>query len=138
MKDLIDRFTWSAIGHHDDGVVTEFYRSLREDGRLRTTRCTACGYVGLPPRPLCPSCFADRPAWVEIGPEGTLYAFTTQARAFRFMAPDVIGIVEIAGVGRLLTKIEAPLDSLRIGQRVRFEPLVVSDLLTTHAFRPID
>ena len=77
-------------------------------------------------------------SWVHIGPFGTLYAFTTQARAFRFVAPEVIGVVEIAGVGRILSKVNGSLDTLRIGLKVRFEPLVLSDEITVHSFTPVD
>lgn len=138
MKDVLDRLTWTAILHHDDGVTAEYYRRLREERKLYTTKCAACGHVSYPPRPLCPECFGDAVSWAEIGPLGTLYAFTTQARAFRFVAPDVIGVVEIAGVGRILSKVNAALDTLRIGQKVRFEPLVLSDEITVHSFTPVE
>ena len=137
MKERIDQLTWQAILHHDDGAVTEFYRLLRETRRLHTTRCNACGHTAYPPRPFCPKCFAEEPSWVDIGDGATLYAFTTQARGLRFMAPDVVGVVDLPGVGRITSVILGRFDELRIGQPLRFEPVDVSKDLVVHGFRPV-
>ena len=136
MKDLIDELTWKAILHHEDGATAEYYRRLKETRRLWTTRCAACAHVCYPPRPFCPKCLAEQQEWIEIGQGATLYAFTTQARALRFVAPDVIGVVELPGVGRIVSKIEAKLDALRIGMPLRFRVLEVSKDLVVHAFEP--
>jgi uncharacterized OB-fold protein len=138
MSDPATHFTWLAIEHHDDGAVREFYRRLREDRQLCTTRCTACARFAYPPRPFCPHCLCEKVEWVPIGEGATLYAFTTQQRALRFKAPDVVGIVEVPGVGRIASKINAPYDALRIGQRLRFEPLDLGDELTVASFSPAD
>ena len=137
MKELIDQYTWLAIEQHDDGVVVEFYLRLREDKKLMTTRCGVCGKPSFPPRPFCPGCFSRNVEWVEIGQTGTLYAFTTQLRGLRFVAPDVIGVVELPDVGRVLSKINAPYEALTIGEPLRFEPLEVSAELVVPSFSPI-
>lgn len=137
MKDLIDKYTWEAINHDNDGATLEYYRSLGEDGLFRTTACNDCGKVAYPPRPFCPACFSENIEWTDIGERGaTLYAFTSQARALRFGAPAVIGIVEIPGVGRILSKINAKLDELKIGQPLEFEPFQVSEKITVHTYTP--
>lgn len=137
MNDAIDSFTWQAIEHHDDGAVREFYRRLREDRQLCTTRCTDCGRFAYPPRPFCPHCFGEKIEWAPIGEGATLYAFTTQKRALRFTEPEVVGVVEIPGVGRITSRIDAPFESLRIGQKLAFEPLELGAGLVVHAFTPI-
>ena len=68
---------------------------------------------------------------------GTVYAFTQQERSIRFMKPDVIGLVEIAGVGRVLTRFDAPIEALRIGQDVELCFYEVSDEIVVHQFRPV-
>ena len=137
MKDLIDKFSWESIQHDDDGATMEYYRSLREDGVFRSTKCKDCGKVSYPPRFFCPACFSTNTEWTDIGVlGGALYAFTTQARALRFGAPAVIGIVDIPGVGRILSKINAKLDELEIGRKLKFEPLKVSDKITVHTYTP--
>ena len=137
MKDLIDKYSWEAIKHDNDGATLEYYRSLGEDGVFRTTACGDCGKVSYPPRPFCPGCFSEKIAWADIGARGaSLYSFTTQSRSLRFGAPAVIGIVEIPGVGRILSKINAKLDELTIGQKLKFEPFKVSEKITVHTYTP--
>jgi uncharacterized protein len=137
MESSVDAHTLKSIAAHDDGVVLEFYRRLREERRLHSTRCTSCSRTSYPPRGFCPHCFGESLEWVEIGAGATLYAFTTQTRALRFTAPDVIGIVDLPEVGRILTRIDAPLESLRIGQALRFEALELSGGLVVHSFTPV-
>ena len=93
-------------------------------------------WISYPPRPFCPGCFSEEIEWVEVGEGATLYSFTTQAKGLRFMAPEVIGIVEIPGVGRVLSKINAELEELSIGIPLRFEPFEVSEKITVHSFTP--
>ena len=67
----------------------------------------------------------------------TLYAFTTQKMSLRFMAPDVIGVVDIPGLGRIVSKINSKFENLAIGQKLRFEPFEISEDLTVHSFTPV-
>jgi uncharacterized OB-fold protein len=55
---------------------TSFYEFLGEN-RLMGSRCKSCGALHLPPRAMCPACYADEMAWVEMSGEGKLLAFTT-------------------------------------------------------------
>ncbi len=139
MKELIDELTWKAIKHNDDGATLEYYQRLRDEKKFYTTRCTSCETTSYPPRPFCPACFSEAIEWVDVGAIGgaTLYAFTTQKTSLRFMAPDVIGIVDIPGVGRVLSKINGKLKDLEIGQKLRFEPFEISKDMTVHSFTPI-
>ena len=136
MKDLIDSLTWQAIEHHADGATGEFYRLLRETRRLYTTCCGACGHVAYPPRPFCPECFAEAQQWIGIGTGATLYAFTTQTGGLRFLSPDVVGVVEIPGVGRIVSRILGRFEDLKIGMALRFEPIDLSKDLVVHGFAP--
>jgi len=137
MKQIIDNSTWAAIEHDADGVCGEYYRRLREEKKLCTTQCKKCSHVSYPPRPFCPACFSEEIEWTEIGGGATLYAFTVQARSLRFMKPDVIGIVDIPGVGRILSKINGKLEEMKIGLKLKFEPFQVSDKITVHTFTPV-
>lgn len=53
-----------------------FYQFLGER-KLMGSRCTACDALYVPPRPLCPKCFGEEMAWVEMKGDGRLVAFTT-------------------------------------------------------------
>ncbi len=135
MKDVIDRATWQAALHYGDAATEEFYRRLAV-GELATTQCTDCRHRCFPPRPFCPACLSEGVEWVSLPSRARLYAFTQQERATRFMKPDVIGLVEIEGLGTILSKINAPFEQLAIGLALELEPFVVSDALTVHAWRP--
>jgi len=137
MNDLLVAATLEAIRTYGDAAAERFYRDLR-DKKLSSTRCEACGEVAFPPRGFCPSCHEqERIRWVELPTRGTVYAFTQQERSLRFGKPDVIGLVELPGVGRILTKIDAPFEALQIGQAVELCFVTLSEELTLHQFRPV-
>lgn len=105
--------------------IHPFFTHLKE-GRLTTTKCTACGEVLWQPRVVCPHCNAEEMEWVDLPHEGTLYAFTeVRVGAPKGMEGDVpfaVGIVELAGGFRVLARIDgASYEDLEIGQPVRFQ-----------------
>ncbi len=53
-----------------------FHQYLAE-GRLMGARCSACGAVFLPPRPMCPQCYGTAREWVELSGEGKVTGYTT-------------------------------------------------------------
>jgi uncharacterized OB-fold protein len=136
LKKLIDRAMEVEVGEYGDEAAREFYRRLKER-KFRTTRCKACAEVALPPRMFCPACFGGDVEWIDLPTRGTLFAFTQQERSLRFGKPDVIGVVELPGTGRLLTRIDAPFDDLVIGMEVEVDFLDVSENQTLHQFRPV-
>lgn len=76
----------------------QFWRGLAE-GALRTTRCTACGEMSFPPKPICPSCWAVEIEWVEIDGAGTLYSWTrihAGPAIFADELPYAVGVVDLA------------------------------------------
>ena len=115
-ENLLQVYTDQAMEVFGDRASREYYRRLGEERTLCGTRCVACDSVSLPPRGFCPDCFAAEVEWVDVGRHATLHAFTTQARALRFVKPAVIGVVEIPDVGLLVVPIEGRYDDLRIGQ----------------------
>ena len=112
---LLDVFTRQAMKLYGHAGSAEFYRRLAEDRTLCGTKCGACDRVALPPRDFCPDCFHGEVTWVDVGPRATRHAFTTQSRALRFMAPAVIGVVEVPDVGLFVAAIEGRYDELAIG-----------------------
>ena len=117
---LVDVFTRQAMQQYGHAGSHEFYRRLAEERTLCGTRCAACAAVALPPRDFCPDCF-HKEVWVDVGSRATLHAFTTQARALRFMAPAVIAVVEIADVGLFVAPVDGRYADLSIGDDLRLE-----------------
>lgn len=57
-------------------VGSRFLVALRDEGIILGTRCETCGVVACPPRSFCHTCGADCDLLVEVGPGGTLEAWT--------------------------------------------------------------
>lgn len=136
LKKIVDPAMEVEAREYGDEASREFYRLLKER-RFMSTRCRACGETALPPRMFCPACFGTDVEWTDLPRQGTLYAFTQQERSLRFGKPGVIAVVELQGVGRLLTSVEAPFESLGIGDLVEVDFLDVSPGQTLHFFRPV-
>jgi uncharacterized OB-fold protein len=81
------------------------YCRFLEEHKLMGCRCESCGAVYLPPRPVCPGCHGEDMAWVEMGGQGTLRAFTTIHVAPTPMVeagygrdtPYCVGVVQVDG-----------------------------------------
>jgi uncharacterized OB-fold protein len=79
--------------------------------RLVVQRCTRCGTVRHPPRPLCPACRSFEHEWSELSGRGTVYTFTVVHQAFVpslvDQLPYVVAAVELEGGGgaRLVTNV---------------------------------
>jgi uncharacterized OB-fold protein len=115
-------------------AAREFYRRL-DEGRLATTHCRSCDELRFPPRGRCPGCGAAT-AWRELSGRGVVYAFTQQERGLRFTAPDVLGVVELEEGVRVFGLLEAPFESLAIGQPVEVRLRRDVPGVTLLAFRP--
>lgn len=120
----------------EEPTERQFFVHLKEH-RLTTTRCPACGTLAFPPRPWCHVCLSPDLEWIDLSGRGKLTAFSTKERGTRFNAPDVIGLVDLDEGVRLLSRIVAPLDDLRLGQLVTVEFIDVGDGVVLHQFLPV-
>ena len=136
LKRKIDTAMATEVAEYGDEASAEFYKGLK-NREFKTTKCKDCGNVALPPRMFCPGCFGTNVEWFDLPRKGTLFAFTQQERSLRFGKPDVIGIVEIPDAGRMVTKVDAPFESLSIGMEVELDFLDVSEDEALHHFRPV-
>jgi uncharacterized OB-fold protein len=86
-------------------------------GTLLLRRCQACRERHYYPRPICPFCGSDRTEWVEASGRGTIYSYSVFRRA---PVPYAIAYVTLEEGPTMMTNIvDADLDAIRIGQRVR-------------------
>jgi len=103
-------------------AATEAYWNAAREGVLRIKRCTACAKVHWYPRALCPYCLGDT-AWEDASGLGTIYSVSVTRRAGPI--PYAIAYVTLdEGVTILTNIVDADLDALRIGDRVKvcFKP----------------
>jgi hypothetical protein len=131
-------FTGQALEQFGSLASKEFHRRLHEDRQMCATQCADCGEIAFPPRLHCPSCMSDGIDWVVLDGSRSahLYAFTTQSRGLRFTAPEVIGVVEVAGVGLIIAPIAGTMAELEIGVALKPEVIDVHDGLSFYRFVP--
>jgi uncharacterized OB-fold protein len=84
-------------------TIASFNRFLSER-RLMASRCSSCGALWLPPRPICLTCKDDTMEWKEVSGKGTLVAFTVIGvgpmpmieAGYGRDKPYCVGIVQVA------------------------------------------
>lgn len=136
LANMINQAMAVEVAEYGDEASREFYGFLKKR-EFKTTRCRSCGEVALPPRMFCPACFKEEVEWIDLPHRGRLYSFTQQERSLRFGKPDVIGVVELEGAGRILTRINAPFESLAIGDELELGFIDISEQETLHQFEPV-
>jgi uncharacterized OB-fold protein len=78
-------------------TIEQFYKHLA-NGKLMAGKCTRCGKIHLPPRPLCDNCFHQEFTWIPVSGKGKLLTYTVIHIAptqFQAMAPYAVGIVQL-------------------------------------------
>ena len=78
-------------------TVSSFYRFASEK-RLMAAKCTECGTVLLPPKPMCTNCLSTNLKWIEVNGDGKLQSYTIiyiAPEQFQELAPYIVGIVEL-------------------------------------------
>ncbi len=88
---------------HSYAEDSPFFLGLAE-GRLRGTKCTACGYVFATPRTYCQYCQAPA-KWVDLPLEGRVHTWTTchyGSEAFLKETPYNLAMIEFDGADSVL------------------------------------
>jgi len=78
-------------------TIESFYKFVGE-GKLMAAKCSKCGAMLLPPRPLCTKCFSTDFEWVKLSGRGKLLSYTVihvSPPQFESMAPYIVGIVKL-------------------------------------------
>jgi len=112
------------------------YQKFIEEGKLMGNRCTICGTLYLPPRPLCPKCGCKSMEWRELRGEGKVETFTVIHVPPTHMVgktPYTVGIVKLN---------EGPALTARISVEVQVGTKVVAEFKkegekTVLVFKPL-
>jgi hypothetical protein len=97
-------------------TIDQFYKFLAQR-KLMAGKCTNCGKIHLPPRPLCDNCFHQQFTWLEIAGTGKLVTYTiihVAPEQFQHLAPYAVGIVQLKNGLKLPGRITSA-TQLRIG-----------------------
>jgi uncharacterized protein len=105
----------------DDEVSAPFWGGTAR-GELLVQRCTECGRLRMPPRPMCPHCRSLAVSWEPMSGRGTVWSFAVPhpplLPAYQELAPYNVVVVAIDEdptirfVGNLVSADDAPLDSV--------------------------
>lgn len=115
-----------------------FWDGLREH-RLLIQRCTSCGTLRHPPRPMCPAC--NELGWdtVEATGRATVHSVVMpQHPQFPFLDyPYLVALVDLEEGTRLLTNlVEVDPDDAEIGMAVEVTYVEFDNGVVLHQFRP--
>jgi uncharacterized OB-fold protein len=98
-------------------TIEQFYKFLAQ-GKLMSGKCTRCGKIHLPPRPLCDKCYSQQFTWMEIQGKGKLLTYSVihiAPQQFQQLAPYAVGIIELENGLKLPSMITVTPDQLHIG-----------------------
>ncbi len=94
----------------------------------------------MPPKELCPACYAHQWQPIALAGDGTIASFTVirvAPRAHAAAVPYAVAVVRLKeGVSILGRMVDIPLDTLAVGLPVRFRPLIAKDLTASVGFGP--
>lgn len=123
---------WNIPYNYSAGkVASRFFQGLKKEGKLFGTTCPSCNRTLIPPRSFCERCFVPCEGWKEVGPEGTVVAFTICFRkspGFEIPPPFMIALIRLDGADTNLIHLvdgcdlDSPqrvLQQVRAGLRVR-------------------
>ena len=111
-------------------MLSAFFEEARK-GHLTAIRCGSCAELAIPPKEFCPACRKREWQTVPLQGTGTITSFTVirvppEGRAAD--APYAVALVRLTeGVSLLGRIVDIPIQSLAIGQAVKFRPLVESN-----------
>lgn len=94
-----------------------------------------------PAAPVCPSCLTAGGEWSEIPGEGELYSYVVYHRAlspaFAADVPYAVGIVELPDRIQIVSRIDAPPESVSVGVRMRARYVDVTPEVTLLHWEPV-
>ncbi len=124
----------------DDETSAPFWAGTAR-GELLVQRCSSCGRLRMPPRPMCPRCRSLDLTWAPMSGRGTVWSFAIPhpplLPAYQELAPYNVVIVALAEdptirfVGNLVAAADAPLNSVDPSTVQIGEPVSV-------VFAPVD
>jgi hypothetical protein len=88
-------------------------------------KCTQCGKIHLPPRPLCDNCYSQTFTWTQMPSKGKLVTYTVihvAPQQFQDEAPYAVGIIQLENDTKLPGRItDVPQDQLKIGMTLTLD-----------------
>jgi len=110
-------------------------------GVLPIQKCSGCGALRHPPRPMCGACQSTEWEHVAASGRGHVYSFVVMhhPKFPGYEYPLVVGLIELEEGTRLVSNVVGcEPDAVRVGMPVQVSLEKVDDELTLPLFRPVD
>ena len=95
---------------------TDWFWEEAAEGRLSIQKCTGCGHLHHPPRPVCPDCHCLELAPTQMSGRGTVYSRIQvhYPAPIGFDEPPVIALIDLeeGGVRLISNIVDATLDEI--------------------------
>jgi len=99
-------------------TIESFYSFLKES-KLMGAKCSICGKILVPPRPMCPECLKKKLQWKRLQTQGKLLTYSIihiSPERFKTLTPYAVGIVELEDGARLPGMIkQIDFDKIHVG-----------------------
>jgi uncharacterized protein len=120
--------------------MAPFFDAARRH-ELVIQRCTGCGTLRFPARPICSRCLGREASWVPVSGCGSVFSYTVMHQAshpgFAAEVPYAVVVIELdEGVRLLSNLVDCPLPDVRIGLPVEVVFDDVTPEVTLPKFRP--
>jgi uncharacterized OB-fold protein len=124
---------------------SRFILGLRDDKKIRGTRCDTCNKVFVPPRQVCDRCFEKiEDKWVDAGPEGTVTGYTVIRYAEPHQPekpPYILALIKLDNADTPIAHIVkgVPASQMKTGMRVYpvFAKKTMDSILDISHFRVV-
>lgn len=117
----------------------EGFWSAARDGRLVVQRCTRCGELHHPPRPMCPDCHSLELEWADAAGTGVVYSYALlhhpRHPAFAYPLPAVLVQLD-EGVRMVSNVIDVEPHHIHIGMAVEVAFVPTVGDFAVPVFRP--
>ncbi len=119
-----------------------FWDAVR-DGELRVQRCSACGTLRHPPRPMCANCQSLEVEWMLLSGAGSVFSYIVSHQAVHPALVDRVPfatvMVELDEGPRMVSNlVDVEPDDITIGLRVRLAPFRLDDDIALPLFEPAE
>jgi len=107
-------------------MASKFFIKIRDSKVISGAKCPKCGFVNVPPRSVCPKCFAKVEDLIDLSGKGTLETFTVvhyESAVQAIKPPYAIGVIKLDGADTGMTHFIGDTDVKSIKSGMKLEPV---------------
>ena len=125
-------------------MIKRKHVALRDEKKIKGTKCSKCNRVFVPPKKMCPTCFSENSEWVDVSDEGTVRSFTVARKKLASLPknpPVIYGLIQLDGADTSILHFIEGIDpeKVTIGMKVKahFSEDRKGNILDIAYFKPV-